>query len=325
MFNRENYKRIKQEFTAKHLAAGETQRMRMREIEAKHPEIAQINEALAQTGLRVFQAAMGGREGLDARMEQVQRDNMELLAQRADLLSMIGYPTDYLDLKYECEKCQDTGFVDQGERICTCMRRALILAGYETSGIGILMEKQTFENFSLQYYQEPADRKKMELVFDTAQRYVEVFSDQKAQNLLFFGQTGLGKTHMSSAIAKALIDRGFDVLYETAQNLFGDFEDERFNRTYNTGIEEKKTDRYFTCDLLIIDDLGAELSNQFTASCLYNLINTRHNTGKSCIINTNLNLNEIEKRYSQRIFSRLCGQYQLLQFTGRDIRMMKLT
>ena len=325
VFNRENYKRIKQEFTAKHLSAGETQRMRMREIEAKHPEIAQINEALAQTGLRVFQAAMSGREGLDARMEQIQRDNKELLSQRADLLSMIGYPTDYLDLNYECAKCQDTGFVDQGERLCTCMRRALVLAGYETSGIGPLLERQTFENFSLQYYTDPADRKRMEQVLHTVRHYVEVFSDEKSQNLLFFGQTGLGKTHLSSAVAKSLIDRGFDVLYETAQNLFGDFEDEKFNRAYNTGVEERKTDRYFSCDLLIIDDLGAELSNQFTASCLYNLINTRYNMGKSCIINTNLNLSEIEKRYSQRIFSRLCGQYQLLQFTGRDIRMMKLT
>jgi DNA replication protein DnaC len=165
----------------------------------------------------------------------------------------------------------------------------------------------------------------MEQVLETARRYVGLFSDEKSQNLLFFGQTGLGKTHLSSAIAKSLIDRGFDVLYETAQNLFGDFEDERFNRTYNTGMDEKKTDRYFECDLLIIDDLGAELSNQFTASCLYNLINTRQNAGKSCIINTNLTLNEIEKRYSQRIFSRLCGQYQVLQFTGRDVRMMKLT
>ena len=128
---------------------------------------------------------------------------------------------------------------------------------------------------------------------------------------------------VTTAVAKNLIDRGFDVLYETAQNLFGDFEDEKFNRAYNTGVEERKTDRYFSCDLLIIDDLGAELSNQFTASCLYNLINTRYNMGKSCIISTNLTHPEIEKRYSQRVLSRLLGQYQNLQFTGRDIRMMK--
>lgn len=323
MFNRENYKRIKQEFTAKHLAAGETQRARMREVEAKFPEFVQINEALAQTGLRTFQAAMGGKEGLDERMAALRRENEQLLAARADLLRMTGYPENYLDLQYACEACLDTGFVNSGERLCTCMRRALVLAGYETSGIGPLLERQTFENFSLQYYTDPADKKRMEQVLDTVRRYVEVFSDEKSQNLLFFGQTGLGKTHLSSAVAKNLIDRGFDVLYETAQNLFGDFEDEKFNRAYNTGVEERKTDRYFSCDLLIIDDLGAELSNQFTASCLYNLINTRYNMGKSCIISTNLTHPEIEKRYSQRVLSRLLGQYQNLQFTGRDIRMMK--
>ena len=323
MFNRENYKRIKQEFTAKHLAAGEAQRARMREAEAGHPELAQINAALSQTGLRIFAAAMAGRDGLDERIAALRRENDELLSQRAELLTLIGYPADYLDLRYECGKCLDTGFVDNGERLCTCMRRALVLAGYESSGIGPLLERQTFDNFSLQYYTEPADRKRMEQVYETVRRYVELFSDEKPQNLLFFGQTGLGKTHLSSAIAKSLIDRGFDVLYETAQNLFADFEDEKFNRAYNTGVEERKTDRYFSCDLLIIDDLGAELSNQFTASCLYNLINTRYNTGKSCIISTNLTHPEIEKRYSQRVLSRLLGQYQNLQFTGRDIRMMK--
>lgn len=323
MFNRENYKRIKQEFTAKHLAAGETQRVRMREVEAGHPEMAEINAALSQTGLRIFEAAMAGREGLDQRIAKLRDDNRRLLDDRAALLTVYGYPADYLDLKYECSACMDTGFIDNGTRLCTCMRRALVLAGYESSGIGPLLERQTFDNFSLQYYTDPADQQRMEQVLETARRYVGLFSDEKSQNLLFFGQTGLGKTHLSSAIAKSLIDRGFDVLYETAQNLFGDFEDEKFNRAYNTGVEERKTDRYFSCDLLIIDDLGAELSNQFTASCLYNLINTRYNMGKSCIISTNLTHPEIEKRYSQRVLSRLLGQYQNLQFTGRDIRMMK--
>lgn len=323
MFNRENYKRIKQEFTAKHLAAGETQRVRMREVEAGHPEMAEINAALSQTGLRIFEAAMAGREGLEQRIAKLRDDNRRLLDDRAALLTVYGYPADYLDLKYECSACMDTGFIDNSTRLCTCMRRALVLAGYESSGIGPLLERQTFENFSLQYYTDPADRRRMEQVLETARRYVGLFSDEKSQNLLFFGQTGLGKTHLSSAIAKSLIDRGFDVLYETAQNLFGDFEDEKFNRAYNTGVEERKTDRYFSCDLLIIDDLGAELSNQFTASCLYNLINTRFNMGKSCIISTNLTHPEIEKRYSQRVLSRLLGQYQNLQFTGRDIRMMK--
>ncbi|MBQ8576489.1 MAG: ATP-binding protein [Clostridia bacterium] len=324
MFNKENYRRIKREFTAKHLAAGEKQQARMREVESAVPEIAEINRALSETGLKIFRAALGGKDGLDARIAALQTENGELLAARGDILAHAGYPRDYLNLHYDCDICHDTGFCENGTKLCACMRRALILAGYESSGIGALLSQQTFDNFSLDYYTDPADRAVMANNLDVARHYVERFSSDRAQNLLFFGQTGLGKTHLSTAIAKALIDRGFDVVYETAQNIFSDFEDERFNRAYNSGAEEKKTDRYFECELLILDDLGAELSNQFTASCLYNLINNRMNAGKSCIISTNLSHPEIEKRYTQRVLSRLLGTYQNLRFCGRDVRMMKI-
>ena len=324
MFNRENYRRIKQQFTAKHLAAGEDQQARMRKAEAVCPALAEINAALSQTGLKIFGAAVSDRASLAAHVARLQAENEELLAARAEILEHAGFPRDYLDLQYECKSCLDTGFAENGTKLCSCMRRALILAGYESSGIGALLEQQTFDNFSLRYYTDPADRANMEQNLAAVQQYVEGFSAEESRNLLFFGQTGLGKTHLSTAIAKTLIDRGFDVLYETAQNIFADFEDERFNRAYNTGETQRKTDRYFDCELLIIDDLGAELSNQFTASCLYNLINTRYNMAKSCIISTNLTHQEIEKRYSQRVLSRLLGQYRNLRFTGRDVRMMKL-
>lgn len=324
MFNKENYRRIKREFTQKHLEAGERQQARMREAEASVPELREVNRALSETGLKIFRAALGGREGLDERIAGLQRENEELLAARADILVRAGYPRDYLNLQYECEACRDTGFCEDGTKLCGCMRRALILAGYESSGIGALLGTQTFDNFSLDYYTDPSDRAVMAAHLETAKHYVEKFSDRKAQNLLFFGQTGLGKTHLSTAIAKELIDRGFDVVYETAQNIFSDFEDERFNRAYNTGSTEKKTDRYFSCELLILDDLGAEMANQFTTSCLYNLINTRANANRSCIISTNLTHPEIEKRYTQRVLSRLLGTYQNMKFCGRDIRMMKI-
>ncbi len=274
--------------------------------------------------MKIFRAALGGKEGLDARLRALQEENEELLSVRGEMLTRAGYPADYLNLKYECADCRDTGFCDNGTKLCSCMRRALVLAGYESGGIGALLAKQTFENFSLDYYTDGDDRAVMAQNFDVAKQYVEKFSCERAQNLLFFGQTGLGKTHLSTAIAKELIDRGFDVVYETAQNVFSDFEDEKFNRAYNSGAEEKKTDRYFSCDCLILDDLGAELSNQFTASCLYNLINNRMNAGQSTVISTNLTHPEIEKRYTQRVLSRLLGTYRNMKFVGRDIRMMKI-
>ena len=136
--------------------------------------------------------------------------------------------------------------------------------------------------------------------------------------------TGLGKTHLSSACAKAVIDRGFDVVYESAQNIFSDFEYERFNRGYNTDAQNEKTARYFETDLLIIDDLGTEVTNQFTTACLYNIVNTRMCTGKGMIINTNLKKEELVAKYQDRITSRLFGEFEICLFMGKDIRSQKL-
>ena len=131
----------------------------------------------------------------------------------------------------------------------------------------------------------------------------------------------MGKTHLSTALAGEIIGRGYDVVFETAQNLFSDFEFERFNRPYNSvADEENRTEKFFDCDLLIIDDLGTEMSNQFTVSCLYNVINTRLNKGKTMIINTNLTRDELNKRYQDRITSRLFGEFNPIIFYGQDVR-----
>ena len=140
---------------------------------------------------------------------------------------------------------------------------------------------------------------------------------------MFYGTTGLGKTHLSTAIAKEVIDRGFDVVYTTAQDMFEAFEGVKFSRNYSSS-QDNQTDKFFECDLLIIDDLGTEFSNQFTVSCLYNLINTRINSEKPMIINTNLNQNDLRERYADRITSRLFGEFSVMCFFGKDIRLKKL-
>ena len=147
----------------------------------------------------------------------------------------------------------------------------------------------------------------------------------KTYNPLFlYGGSGLGKTHLSTSIAKVLIERGFDVVYDSAQNIISDFEYERFGRGYGD-MSDSRTDKYFDCDMLIIDDLGTEMANQFTVSCLYNIINTRINHSKSMIISTNLAQNEIRERYTDRITSRLFGDFMVMKFTGKDIRLQKLS
>ncbi len=324
MYNRENYKRIKKDFSRRHFAAQEAADARRAEAEAKIPALAAVNRAIGETGVKIFGASLQGREGLEERIAALRRENEELRAIRGEMLEGAGYPSDYLSVKYECNACDDTGFLNGGERICTCMKRALTLAGYESSGIGGLIHTQSFDTFRLSYYTSRTDRANMERIYEDAKRYAETFTDETAKNIVMFGATGLGKTHLSTAIAKVVIDRGYDVVYETAQNIFGDFEDERFNRSYNAGTEDRATDRYFDCDLLIIDDLGAEMSNQFTVSCLYNLLNTRLNHRRSVILSTNLSYGEIMKRYTERISSRLLGEYHQFHFTGTDIRMEKI-
>ncbi|MBQ8551814.1 MAG: ATP-binding protein [Clostridia bacterium] len=322
-YNKENYLRIRQEYADKNLRAKEAAERRANELHQKYPELLKIDRVLSETGLNIMRESLKGKEGLDERIAKLRDANRELLAVRAEYLKSIGYPADYTAVKYECEKCSDTGFI--GTKLCECMRRDLVLAGYESSGIGNLIRTQNFDTFSLDYYNRtPEERRNMELIFDTCRTFADRFTADRGDNMFFCGTTGLGKTHLSTSVAKKVIERGFDVVYDTSQNILADFEYERFVRGYGD-TSEVRTDKYFDCDLLIIDDLGTELSNQFTVSCLYNIINTRINNSRSMIISTNLTQSEIRDRYSDRITSRLFGDFMVMRFVGKDIRLQKLS
>ncbi len=318
-YNREDYVRIKAEYTNKYLKARQAADARRQEIYAKIPEAHRIDAVLAGTGREIMRIITTGKEGTDERIAALKARNDELLIRRAELLKDSGYPEDYSDIRYECDKCADSGYVDG--KMCECMKRALVLAGYESSGLGGLIRSQSFENFSLDYYKVGGGNADMMQMFVTALRgFAEGFSADTYRNYLLLGGTGLGKTHLSTAVAKAVIDRGFDVLYVTAVGMLGDFENKRFG----SGDEVKSTERYYSADLLIIDDLGTEVVNQFTLSCLYDVINSRINNRKCTFINTNLNKKEIEAKYSERITSRLFGEYYPLPFAGTDIRKQKM-
>lgn len=319
-YNKENFRRISEEYMTKNLRAKEDAERRKKVLHARFPEINGIDSELSMTGLKLMQAAKGDPATLSERIDALRKDNEELLAARRDFLRSKGIPDDYSDVHYECPECMDTGMINGV--MCKCMRRALTLAGYESSGIGKLIAKQSFDNFDLSYY-TGAERVKMENALEKAKDFAANFGDEKARNLLFMGTTGLGKTHLSSAIAKAVIDRGYDVVYETANNIFGDFEYERFGRGYQAQ-GESRTARYFDCELLIIDDLGTEVSNQFTVATLYNLLNSRLIDEKSMIISTNIGKEELFSRYADRITSRIFGEFELVLFTGKDIRSQKL-
>lgn len=317
-YNREDYVRIKTEYTNKYLKARQAAEQRRQDIYTKIPEVRRIDAVLAGTGNEIMRIITAGKQGTEEKIAALKSRNDKLIAERATLLLANGYPEDYSDIRYECDKCADSGYVDG--RMCECMKRALVLAGYQSSGLGGLIRTQSFDNFSLDYYKNGGNADVMQMFVASLKGFAESFSSDTYRNYLLMGGTGLGKTHISTAVAKTVIDRGYDVLYVTALGMLGDFEEKRFGG----GEEVKSTARYYDADLLIIDDLGTEMVNQFTLSCLYDVINSRINNRKCTFINTNLNKKEIESKYSERITSRLFGEYYPLPFSGVDIRKQKM-
>ena len=318
-FNRENYAKIKAEYDGKYLRAEEAAKFRRAEVHAALPEIADIDRTLAATGLKIFEATVRGDQNEIAKIKE---ENAALQAKRAELLEIAGFGRDYTEIKYECEKCGDTGTV--GQSMCICMRKKLIEAGFESSGMSDLIKKQSFDNFSLDYYKKnPDNYKRMKAIYDILKAYADGFDPKTSGNIAMIGGTGLGKTHLSSAIAGVVIEKGNDVYYTSSTNMFADFEEKRFGSSaaYDTTGD---VSQYFACDLLIIDDLGAEIINQFTVSCLYNVINTRLSHHKSTILSTNLTSDEFRKKYWDRITSRVAGEYTVLAFCGEDIRLQKI-
>ena len=316
-YNRDNYVRIKAEYEDKNLAAKNAAEARVAMLSLEHPDIAAIDRELSLTGVRILKAASS--ENSASELEELKARITALREKKTALLVGYGYPADYLDVRYECAECSDTGYV--GSSMCKCFKRALVMAGYESSGIGALIRRQSFDNFSLDYYAE--DKKTLEQMkknYAVMRSYAQSFDTSTVRNMLIVGGTGVGKTHLTTAMAKEVIDRGFDVLYESAPNIFFELEQERFSREG----EERKIDRYYSAELLIIDDLGTESITQYSVACLYNILNTRLNKGVSTVINTNLMPDALYKKYTDRIASRLLGEYATLHFVGTDIRMQKL-
>lgn len=321
-YNRENYARIREAYKTKYLKAYAEADRRMEEIHAKSAEIAAIDQALASTGAEIAMAALGTGEAYRQKLAAVEEKNRALQEKRAALMLKLGYPADYTLPPYECPHCMDTGFVDT--KMCACMRRELVLAAYESSGLGKLLREQSFDNFDLEYYSNQSEmRRGMHENFNKLKDYAENFTMQ-SENLILYGHTGLGKTHLSTAVARRVIEKGYDVFYTGSIEMFAEFDKARFGIGGEKQAASTGLSRYTDCDLLILDDLGAEKSNEFTASCLYMVLNNRINLHRPTIINTNLNGSEIKAKYAERITSRMFGEFCVVPFVGMDIRLQKL-
>ncbi len=322
-YNRDILSRIRREYETKYRVAQDEADARRVEIHMALPAVAEIDAELRLTGLSIMAAAVEAGD-VDARIAEVREKNIALRARRAALLVAAGYPADYTEPRYACTLCNDSGYVDC--KMCRCMRRQIIDATFEASGISALLRAQTFDNFDLTFYaDDPNAHRRMTQILAKVKQFADTFKPEESESLVLFGGTGLGKTHLSSAAASVIIENGHDVVYVSAVNLLSDFEFNRFgNRSVGESGDAVNTDRYYECDLLIIDDLGTEVTNQFTTSVLYDLINTRITRHRSTLISTNLSQEEFRRRYWDRITSRVLGEYTVLPFLGKDIRAQKL-
>lgn len=254
--------------------------------------------------------------GDETALEKLRKSLADLKKQKEQLLTEAGLSADYLEPIFSCPDCRDTGYIDREK--CHCLRQAEIYLLYEQSGLQEILANNNFSLLSYEYH-SGEDLLHFEKAVENCKNFIKNF-DSDYHNLFFYGTVGTGKSFLSGCVAKELMDRGHSVIYFGATGLF----DLLSSTSFDTKNREERQNTYsdlYQCDLLIIDDLGTELTNQFTASQLFSLLNERNIGRKATIISTNLSLRELQDRYSDRIFSRITSNFEVCKLTGADIRM----
>ena len=305
------------------------QNARRREIYADIPRVAEIDRQLRRTIVDIIAASL--RQGNDPvpAIGVIRDKNLDLQAERAELLVAHGYPADALDDKPACPKCNDTGW--RGAVMCQCLKN--LCAQEQIKELSKLLDlgEQSFDTFSLDVYSPSpwrgsgiSPRENMEMVYEICLNYAQKFGRFYFNNLFLSGAPGLGKTFLSACIARTVSENGFSVVYDTAVNIFSRFEDKKFSRDADDTREARdETRRYLSCDLLILDDLGSEMTTPFVQSALYTLINSRLTADRRTVISSNLSMEDVRRRYAPQIASRLEGEYRVLPFFGEDIRLLR--
>ncbi len=300
-----------------------------REVYRAIPRVAEIDRLLRKTVAEIAVSALrAGRDPAPA-IAVIRDKNMALQAERAQLLAARGYAADALDDAPACPKCGDSGWT--GGKMCACLKELCTQEQIRELSRLLDLGEQSFDTFNLDYYSPlpwgnsgTSPRENMEMVYEICGDYARKFGRYYFDNLFLTGPPGLGKTFLSACIARSVSERGFSVVYDTAVNIFSRFEAQKFARDAEDARDARdETRRYLACDLLILDDLGSEMATPFVQTALYTLINTRLTSGKRTVVSSNLSLDDVRRRYSPQIASRLVGEYRALPFFGEDIRMQK--
>ena len=294
-----------------------------REAFAKVPRLLEIDQTVAGLSAEKIRSMLSGKPGS---VDELKEEVAALAAERTALLLENGFPADYLEPHYFCPSCQDTGYID-GHK-CACFKKAEIELLYTQSNLAEILQKENFDHFSFEWYSDTMKNEATGLTardtakraYDMARNFVRDF-DSRFQNLFLYGSTGVGKTFLSHCIAHDLLESSHCVLYFSAFDLFDRLAQTAFSRKSETDPGEEFI---LDCDLLIIDDLGTELTNSFVSSQLFLCINERIARRKSTIISTNLKLEDFSSTYSERTFSRIASNYQMIKLIGNDIRIQKV-
>ncbi|MBU5592340.1 ATP-binding protein [Clostridium sp. MSJ-4] len=294
---------------------------RRAEIKEKAPKILDIENKIGKLSIELAISAMKDIENRDEYLIRLRESITDLRVKKSEMLVNLGYNMNYLNLHYRCPRCKDTGFI--GAEKCICYKQKLIQLHYNDSQLEELTKINNFKTFDFNLYpnyrigsEKDTPRKNIEKIYNKSLAYIDRFRYHN-DNLLFYGNSGTGKTFLSNCIAKELLDKGYLVVYRTSDELMKNLKDLRFN-------ENKNLDQLiFNCDLLIIDDLGSESITDFTRTEFFNLLNKKLLNKKKMIISTNLTLEQLLQNYSERITSRLLGNFDINKFYCEDIRVSK--
>ncbi len=313
--NNKIYEKAHEIMKKRRLKAVNDNELRISEINKKIPQINEVNDAIINTGKELINTIFNGNsDKSQEKLEQLKNYNLSAQAMTRKLLADNGYPEDYLDIHYQCPFCSDTGYFKN--EFCECFQKLCVKLSADEMNKVSNLSLSGFDSFSLNYY-KGSDLENMRKILEFSKNYAENFTIDSC-SILMFGKTGLGKTHLSLAIANKILEKGYGVIYDSVINILRNIEREHFRDHSSEMI-----DLIMNADLLIIDDLGTEYETSFSNSTIYNIINTRLNTGKPTIVSTNLDFQGISRRYDQRIVSRFVSVYKCLEFTGEDVRLQK--
>lgn len=306
------------------LKAERTAEYKRSQLYLQEPRLEEIDRELSQIGIDTAKAILKTDDSAPT-MRQLAERSLTLQQEYEGILDNLGLPHTVLEPVYVCEKCHDTGYVELSNRTvaCDCLKKLMSDLACEKLNEKSPLELCTFDSFNLDYYSDRPDANgsvpfnRMSNIFNYCRDYADNFS-VSSRSLIMRGATGLGKTHLSLAIANEVLRKGMSVVYVSAPDILTKLEREHFTHQYQD--EDNTFQSLMKCDLLIIDDLGTEFSTQFTVSAVYNIFNSRILSGKPIIMNTNLTVNELLSNYSQRFVSRMMGSCDKLEFIGEDIR-----